>query len=161
MLKQPTLYHEAYDPSPKHPVKEALVLRILTIWKLSPWIFESCSWILFSRCISNVKAISTSRILENSAIAPIFQNAEQAEHIGSSKRRVTEECFIQEDNKKSRIDVASTGEGHAFRTQETRQAQGSLQGNPLESAGIKTSRQQDLVTPLGRKWLLFQSFEAS
>ncbi|XP_026895971.1 myosin light chain kinase family member 4 isoform X2 [Acinonyx jubatus] len=102
----------------------------------------------YERCISNVKAIFTSRIPENSAIAPIFQNAEQAKHIGSSKRRVTEECFIKEDNKKSRIDVASTGEGHAFRTQETRQAQGSLQGNPLESAGIKTSRQQDLVTPL-------------
>ncbi|KAF3815264.1 hypothetical protein GH733_016646 [Mirounga leonina] len=59
------------------------------------------------RCISNVKAISTTRILENPALAPTFQNAEQAEHTGSSKRRVTEECFTKEDSKKSRIDVES------------------------------------------------------
>lgn len=91
-----------------------------------------------------------------------MQNAEQTEPIGSSKRRVAEECFIKEDNKKSRIDVAGTGEGHTLRrTQETRQVQGSLQSQPLESAGIKTSRQQDLVTPLGRTSLLFQTFKAS
>ncbi|VCW77912.1 unnamed protein product [Gulo gulo] len=100
------------------------------------------------RCISNVKAISSSRILENSALAPTFQNAEEAEHTGSGKRRVMEECFTKEDNKKCRIDVASPGEGHAFRTQETGQAQGGLQGKPLESTGTKTSRQQDLVAPL-------------
>ncbi|XP_019607952.2 myosin light chain kinase family member 4 isoform X2 [Rhinolophus sinicus] len=103
----------------------------------------------YERCISNVKTISTSGVPGNSAIGPILQNAEQTEPIGSSKRRVAEECFIKEDNKKSRIDVAGTGEGHTLRrTQETRQVQGSLQSQPLESAGIKTSRQQDLVTPL-------------
>ncbi|XP_045667649.1 myosin light chain kinase family member 4 isoform X1 [Ursus americanus] len=100
------------------------------------------------RCISNIKAIATSRIPEHPALAPTFQNAEQAEHTGSSKRRVTEECFTQEDSKKSRIDVVSPGEGHAFRTQKTRQAQGGLQGKPLEAAGTQTSRQQDLVAPL-------------
>ncbi|XP_041626812.1 myosin light chain kinase family member 4 isoform X2 [Vulpes lagopus] len=100
------------------------------------------------RCISNVEAISASRTPETPEIAPIFQSAEQAEHTGSSKRRVMDECFAKEDNKKSRIDVASPGEGHAFRTQETRQARGGFQGKPLESAGSKTSRQQDLVTPL-------------
>lgn len=143
------------EASPKHHIQEALVLRILPIWKLSPWDVESCSWILFSRCISNIKAIATSRIPEHPALAPTFQNAEQAEHTGSNKRRVTEECFAQEDSKKSRIDVVSPGEGHAFRTQETRQAQGGLQGKPLEATGTQTSRQQDLAAPLGRKWLLF------
>ncbi|KAM5267942.1 myosin light chain kinase family member 4 isoform 3-T3 [Hipposideros larvatus] len=103
----------------------------------------------YERCISSVKAISTSGVPGNSAVGPKFQNAEQTEPTGSSKRRVAEECFIKEDNKKSRIAVAGTGEGHTLRrTQETRQVQGSLQGQPLESAGIKTSRQQDLVTPL-------------
>lgn len=152
------LYHEA---SPNHHVQQALALTPLTSWKLSPWNVESCSWILFSRCISNVKAISSSRILENSALVPTFQNAEKAEPTGSSKRRVMEECFTKEDNKKCRIDVASPGEGHAFRTQETGQAQGGLQGKPLESTGTKISRQQDLVALLGRKWLLFQSFRTS
>ncbi|XP_054447954.1 myosin light chain kinase family member 4 isoform X2 [Pteronotus mesoamericanus] len=100
-------------------------------------------------CITNVKAISTSQVLGNAAIRPIFQDAEQTEHAISSKWSVMEERFIKEDSKKCRTDVAGTAEGHTLRrTQETRQVQGHSQDQPLESAGIQTSRQQDLVTPL-------------
>ena len=154
MLKQPNSVIKLHQNTMLR--KLYLGLRLLTIWRPSPWNAETCSWILFSRCISNVEAISASRTPETPEIAPIFQSAEQAEHTGSSKRRVMDECFAKEDNKKSRIDVASPGEGHAFRTQETKQARGGFQGKPLESAGSKTSRQQDLVTPLGRKCFCFR-----
>ncbi|XP_036925750.1 myosin light chain kinase family member 4 isoform X3 [Sturnira hondurensis] len=103
----------------------------------------------YKRSISNVKAISASRVLGNAAIRPIFQNAEQTEHAISSKQSMMEEQFIKEDSKMCRTDVAGTAEGHTLRrTQETRQVQGSSQGQPLESTGIQTSRQRDLVTPL-------------
>ncbi|KAL6030824.1 hypothetical protein STEG23_022524, partial [Scotinomys teguina] len=91
------------------------------------------------RCISNIKAISMPGILGNSVAGSTFQNGEQAESAGSSKRRVAEECFLTEDNKKSRMDVASMGE------EETRQA-GSLDDRHQD--GRTTSRQQDLVVPL-------------
>ncbi|XP_053458107.1 myosin light chain kinase family member 4 isoform X2 [Nycticebus coucang] len=101
------------------------------------------------RCISSLKALSTTRILGNPAVESIFQNAEQTVSSGSSKRRVTEECFTNEDNKKSRVDVVGTGEEHTRgKTREARQAQGSSQGKPQESAGRKTPGEQDLLTPL-------------
>ncbi|XP_062952991.1 myosin light chain kinase family member 4 isoform X2 [Cynocephalus volans] len=101
------------------------------------------------RCITGVKTVPIPRIPGNSAVGSFFQNAEQRGYIGSSKRRVTEGCFINEDSKKSRADVVGTGEEHAFkRTKQDRRAQRSLQGKPWESAGMKTSRKQDLVTPL-------------
>ncbi|XP_008834907.1 myosin light chain kinase family member 4 [Nannospalax galili] len=91
------------------------------------------------RCISSVKAISTPGILGNSTTGSAFQNAEQTESAGSSKRRVTEECFLSEDHKKSRIDVVGMGEEPAVRrTEETRQAQD----------GMRTSGEEDLVRPL-------------
>jgi hypothetical protein len=94
----------------------------------------------------------TPGILGNSTIGSTFQNAEQTEFAGSSKRRVTEESFLKEDNKKSRIDVVGTSEEHTFKsTEETRQAQRSLQSKPQEFAGRKTSTEQDLAIPLGRK----------
>ena len=71
-----------------------------------------------------------------------------------------EEQFIKEDSKMCRTNVAGTVEGHTLRrTQETRQVQGSSQGQPLESIGIQTSGQQDLVTPLARKWICFSLFK--
>ncbi|XP_045697598.1 myosin light chain kinase family member 4 isoform X2 [Phyllostomus hastatus] len=103
----------------------------------------------YKRSISNVKAISTSRVLGNAEIRPIFQNAEQTEHAISSTQSMMEERFIKEDSKMCRTDVARTAEGHTLRrTQEIRQVQGSSQGQPLGSTGIQTSRQRDLVTPL-------------
>uniref|UniRef100_A0A8C0WHW9 Protein kinase domain-containing protein n=1 Tax=Castor canadensis TaxID=51338 RepID=A0A8C0WHW9_CASCN len=101
------------------------------------------------RCIDSIKAILTPGILGNSTIGSTFQNAEQTEFAGSSKRRVTEESFLKEDNKKSRIDVVGTSEEHTFKsTEETRQAQRSLQSKPQEFAGRKTSTEQDLAIPL-------------
>ncbi|XP_020040886.1 myosin light chain kinase family member 4 isoform X2 [Castor canadensis] len=101
------------------------------------------------QCIDSIKAILTPGILGNSTIGSTFQNAEQTEFAGSSKRRVTEESFLKEDNKKSRIDVVGTSEEHTFKsTEETRQAQRSLQSKPQEFAGRKTSTEQDLAIPL-------------
>ncbi|XP_051025577.1 myosin light chain kinase family member 4 [Acomys russatus] len=97
------------------------------------------------RCISNIKAISTPGTHGNSSSGSTFQNAEQAESTGSSKRRVAEECFLSEDNKKSRIDVVSTGEELITRTEETRQAR-SLDDRAQD--GMTTSKEQDLVVPL-------------
>ncbi|XP_040611712.1 myosin light chain kinase family member 4 isoform X2 [Mesocricetus auratus] len=86
------------------------------------------------RCISNIKAISTPGILGNSASGSPFQNAEQTESAGSSKRRVAEECFLSEDNKKSRIDGVSM--------EETRPAR-SLDDRPQD--GMTASREKDLA----------------
>ncbi|XP_031213938.1 myosin light chain kinase family member 4 isoform X2 [Mastomys coucha] len=97
------------------------------------------------RCVSNLKTISTSGILGNSASGSTFQNSEQTESTGSSKRRVAEECFLSEDNKKSRIDVVSTGEEPTARTEETRQAR-SLDDRLQD--GMTTSREQDPAIPL-------------
>lgn len=63
---------------------------------------------------------------------------------------MAEECFLSEDNKKSRIDVVRRGEEPTARTEETRQAR-SL-GDRLQD-GMTTSREQDLEVPLGRKCL--------
>ncbi|XP_076795319.1 myosin light chain kinase family member 4 isoform X2 [Arvicanthis niloticus] len=98
------------------------------------------------RCISNLKTIATPGILGNSASGPTFQNTEQTESTGSSKRRVAEECFLSEDNKKSRIDVVSTGEEPTDRTEETRQAR-SLDGR-LQDGMTTTTREQDPAVPL-------------
>ncbi|XP_047415460.1 myosin light chain kinase family member 4 isoform X1 [Sciurus carolinensis] len=101
------------------------------------------------RCISSAKTISTPGVPGNSATGCTFQHAEQTESAGSSKRRVTEECFIKEDSKKSRIDLVGAGEKHTLKgTQEASQAQRSLQGQPLESVEMKPSRKQDPVTLL-------------
>ncbi|EDL98347.1 rCG44136, isoform CRA_b [Rattus norvegicus] len=97
------------------------------------------------RSISNIKTISTPGILGNSASGPTLQNAEQTESTGSSKRRVAEECFLSEDNKKSRIDVVGAGEESIPRTEENRQAR-SLD-NRLQD-GMTTSREQDLAVQL-------------
>ncbi|GAB1298054.1 Myosin light chain kinase family member 4 [Apodemus speciosus] len=97
------------------------------------------------RCISNLKTTSTPGILGNSASGSTSQNAEQTESTGSSKRRVTEECFLSEDNKKSRIDIVSTGEELTARTEEARQAR-SLDDRLQD--GLTTSREQDLAVPL-------------
>ncbi|XP_021509343.1 myosin light chain kinase family member 4 [Meriones unguiculatus] len=97
------------------------------------------------RCVSNLKAISTPGILGNSAPGSTFQNAEQSESPGSSKRRVVEECFLSEDNKKSKIEVTSVGEEPTTRTEETRQARG-LGDRPQD--GMTSSRDQDPEDPL-------------
>ncbi|MEJ1284659.1 myosin light chain kinase family member 4 [Cricetulus griseus] len=97
------------------------------------------------RCISNIKAISTPGILGNSASGSTFQNAEQTESAGSSKRRVAEECFLSEDNKKSRIDEVSTGEEPTASTEETRQAR-CLDDRPQD--GMTTSREKDTAVLL-------------
>ncbi|XP_036042605.1 myosin light chain kinase family member 4 isoform X1 [Onychomys torridus] len=97
------------------------------------------------RCISNIKAISMPGILGNSVTGSTFQNAEQTESVGSSKRRVAEECFLSEDNKKSRMDVVSVGEEPTVMTEETRQAR-SLDDRPRD--GRTTSRQQELAVSL-------------
>lgn len=97
------------------------------------------------RCISNIKAISMPGILGNSVTGSTFQNAEQTESAGSSKRRVAEECFLSEDKKKSRMDVVSMGEEPTVTTEETRQAR-SLDDRPQD--GKTTSRQQDLAVSL-------------
>ncbi|XP_040853298.1 myosin light chain kinase family member 4-like [Ochotona curzoniae] len=81
------------------------------------------------------------------------QKAEQVESTGCSKRRVTEEeeeeCFINEDNKKSRMDGAGAGHQHALeRPQEAVQTQESDPGEPQELAGMKTSREPELGIPL-------------
>ncbi|XP_069880807.1 myosin light chain kinase family member 4 isoform X2 [Dipodomys merriami] len=99
------------------------------------------------RCVISLKDILTQGILENSGST--FQNVEQTEFAGSSKRRVMEECFVNEDNKKSKIDVVCASEEQTFqRTEDTRQDQRSCQGPPQELAGRKTSREQDLMAPL-------------
>ncbi|KAG3288797.1 myosin light chain kinase family member 4, transcript variant X1 [Ictidomys tridecemlineatus] len=101
------------------------------------------------RCINSAKMVSAPGVLGNPATGCTLQHAEQTESIGSSKRRVTEECFVKEDSKKSRIDLVGAGEENTFKgTQEASQAQRSLQGQPPESVGMKPSREQDLVAPL-------------
>lgn len=142
----------------KHHPKKVSVIRVLTVWTFCPWNIESCKCILFSRCISNIKAISTPGILGNSASGSTFQNAEQTESAGSSKRRVAEECFLSEDNKKSRIDEVSTGEEPTASTEETRQAR-CLDDRPQD--GMTTSREKDTAVLLGRKCFLFWTFKAS
>ncbi|XP_048204471.1 myosin light chain kinase family member 4 isoform X1 [Perognathus longimembris pacificus] len=98
------------------------------------------------RYINTLKDILTQEILENSGST--FQNMEQTEFAGSSKRRVVE-CFVNEDNKKSRIDVVCANEEQTFqRTEDTRQDQRSCQGQPQELAGRKTSREEDLMALL-------------
>lgn len=97
-------------------------------------------------------------ILGNSVTGSTFQNAEQTESAGSSKRRVAEECFLSEDKKKSRMDVVSMGEEPTVTTEETRQAR-SLDDRPQD--GKTTSRQQDLVVSLGRKCSMFWTFKVS
>nr|XP_044992313.1 myosin light chain kinase family member 4 [Jaculus jaculus] len=87
------------------------------------------------RCISSLNSISTPGVLTNSATESSFQNTDHIECASSSKRRVTEECFLTEDKKKSRIDGVGT-EG-------MEQAQRSLEDKPQESAGVVTSREQD------------------
>lgn len=129
--------------------------------------FESCSWILFSRCAGSLQALAPSLpSLGNSAREVGVQKAEQVESTGCSKRRVTEEeeeeRFINEDNKKSRMDGAGAGHQHALeRPQEAVQTQASDPGEPQELAGVKTSREPELGIPLGRKWLLLQTLRAS
>ncbi|XP_047653208.1 myosin light chain kinase family member 4 isoform X3 [Phacochoerus africanus] len=96
------------------------------------------------RCISSIKAVATSRTPGNSAIGPALPHAEPAEPSGGSKRRGAAESSVQEENKKSRIDAACAGEGHARRrTPETRQAAGSSQGQAQAAAGSKSPGQQD------------------
>ncbi|KAL1783919.1 myosin light chain kinase family member 4 [Sigmodon hispidus] len=97
------------------------------------------------RCINNIKAVSTPGILGNSVAGSTVQSADQTESAGSSKRRVAEECFLSEDNKKSRIDLVSMGEEPAATTEESRQA-GHLDNRPQD--GMITSGKQDLVVPL-------------
>ncbi|XP_052012952.1 myosin light chain kinase family member 4 isoform X1 [Apodemus sylvaticus] len=97
------------------------------------------------RCISNLKTISTPGILGNSASGSTFQNAEQTESTGSSKRRVAEECFLSEDNKKSRIDVLSMGEERTSRAEEAREA--SSLDERLQDR-MAASREQDPAVPL-------------
>lgn len=98
------------------------------------------------RCISNIKAISTPGILGNSASGSTFQSAEQTESAGSSKRRVAEECFPSEDNKKSRRDAVRAGEEPTARTEEARQAW-SPDDRPQEGMSIHP-REQASAVPL-------------
>ncbi|XP_032740853.1 myosin light chain kinase family member 4 isoform X1 [Rattus rattus] len=97
------------------------------------------------RSISNVKTMSTPGILGNSASGPTLQNADQTESTGSSKRRVAEECFLSEDNKKSRIDVVGAGEESMPRTEGNRQARS--RDDRLQD-GMTTSREQDPAVQL-------------
>lgn len=69
--------------------------------KFSSQNFESCCWILFSRCVSSVKVISTAGILRKSALGPIFQSAEQTGHAGSSKQRVVEDMSANRTTKRA------------------------------------------------------------
>nr|XP_013003096.1 myosin light chain kinase family member 4 isoform X1 [Cavia porcellus] len=104
------------------------------------------SW---ERCPSSIKAISTLGTRRNSAAGSPLQSAEQAELGGSSKRRVTEESCVGEDNKKSRRDTVGLGDDSAtVATREARQGQMHAQGEAPESTGVKTPRTQDLVAPL-------------
>nr|XP_013003102.1 myosin light chain kinase family member 4 isoform X3 [Cavia porcellus] len=101
------------------------------------------------RCPSSIKAISTLGTRRNSAAGSPLQSAEQAELGGSSKRRVTEESCVGEDNKKSRRDTVGLGDDSAtVATREARQGQMHAQGEAPESTGVKTPRTQDLVAPL-------------
>ncbi|XP_017206004.1 myosin light chain kinase family member 4 isoform X1 [Oryctolagus cuniculus] len=103
------------------------------------------------RCISSTKPIATSPVLGNPATELAVQNADQSESTGCSKRRVTEEeeSFVNEDSKKSRIDVGGAGEERALeRPQEALRAQARLQGKPQEATGTKTSREPDPGSPL-------------
>ena len=158
-LTSPTPHHEAYVPAAKHRLEEALVLRNLAIWKFPPGNFESCGWILFSRCISSIKAIFTSRTTGKSATGPVLQNSDPTEPSGVSKWRGAEVSLVQE-NKKSRIDAAGAGDRCTWRTQEARGAGGTNKTKSWGSLEQRPPRQQDLVTPLGRKRLLFQPFKA-
>ncbi|CAH6803202.1 Mylk4 [Phodopus roborovskii] len=95
------------------------------------------------RCISNIKGNSTPGILGNSASGSTFQSAEQTESAGSSKRRVAE-CFLSEDNKKSRIDVVSVGEEPTVSTEETRQAR-SLDDRPQDGMTASGEKNRAVV----------------
>ncbi|XP_023567842.1 myosin light chain kinase family member 4 isoform X2 [Octodon degus] len=101
------------------------------------------------RCIGSIKALSTPGIRRNSASGSSFQNAEQTESAGSSKRRVAEEPCVDEHTKKSRTDVAGLGvEGALTETPEARQGQARAQAGPQESTGAEIPGMQDLVAPL-------------
>lgn len=85
------------------------------------------------------------------ATRPVLQKADPTEASGGGKRRGSEESSVQEENKKSKIDVASRGAGSPQSTSQASRAVDSLQGRAPEPSGAEAPRQQALETPLGRK----------
>ncbi|XP_055262228.1 myosin light chain kinase family member 4 isoform X2 [Moschus berezovskii] len=59
------------------------------------------------RRVSSVKATPPSRAMGKAATSPVLQKADPTEALGGGKRRGGEESLVQEENKKSRTDVAA------------------------------------------------------
>lgn len=84
------------------------------------------------------------------ATRPVLQKADPTEASGGGKRG-SEESSVQEENKKSKIDVASRGAGGPQSTPQASRVVDSLQGRAPTPSGAEAPRQQALETPLGRK----------